>query len=101
MALLVGEREGTMEFTKIERQAIFAFGSESRCETVERLGIVCSCITNSSLQRVLVDLHNKLGELSPNKDKWFSEQFRSIQEEIEYDVCDYNYFTDRIQDLLS
>jgi len=74
----------------MERQVIFAFGDESRIATVKRIGIVCSCITDNQLKQVLVALHNKLGELAADDDKWYSEQFRSISEEMERDFREYN-----------
>lgn len=84
-----------MKFSKMERQVIFAFGDESRTATVKRIGIVCSCITDNQLKQVLVALHNKLRELVTNDDKWFSEQFRSITEEMERDFNEYNKIASR------
>lgn len=79
-----------MEFTKMEKNMIFAFGTENRKHTVERLGIVCSCTINGAIRKQLVALHNKLGELGNEWDGWFAEQFYRIQAEIENDVTSYN-----------
>ncbi len=79
-----------MEFTKMEKYLIFAFGTEDRKHTVGRLGIVCSCTINGSLRKQLVALHDKLGALSYEWDGWFAETFYRIQSEIEEDVTSYN-----------
>ncbi len=79
-----------MEFTKMEKYLIFAFGTEDRKHTVGRLGIVCSCTINGAIRKQLVTLHDKLGELGSEWDGWFAEQFYHIQAEIENDVASYN-----------
>lgn len=79
-----------MNFTKMEKYLIFAFGTEDRKHTVGRLGIVCSCTINGSIRKQLVALHDKLGELGHEWDGWFAEQFYHIRDEIENDVLSYN-----------
>lgn len=79
-----------IDLTKDERIIVFAFGSESLKDTVGRLGIVTSCITELKTRKAMVKLHDRLGQfiVDQNTD-WFSEYFQKLRMEMEDDFENY------------